>query len=193
MRDIIVIGAPVGGGATIVQVIASLPADLNVSIFVALHTTPENPILLADVLNGPGRMRAAEALNGEPITTRRIYVATDGNHLLVRNGEVHLSSNGHETNHRPSIDGLFSSAAGAYGARVVGVLLLHCHDDGSAGLRAIRRAGGRTITHRNISMLQAPKHPETREALSDEHLELEQIAPRILEYLHQTNGTKGRH
>jgi two-component system chemotaxis response regulator CheB len=170
-----------------------LPANLDVSIFVVLHATAQNPILLADVLNGPGRMRAAEALNGEPITSRRIYVATDGHHLLIRNGEVDLRANGQKTNHRPSIDVLFSSAAVAYGARVVGVLLLHCRDDGSEGLQAIRRAGGRTITHRNESMLEEPKHPETGEALSDEHLELEQIAPRILEYLHQGNATSGAH
>jgi two-component system chemotaxis response regulator CheB len=193
MRDIILIGAPVGGGATIAHLIGSLPADLNVSIFVVLHATSQNPILLADVLNAPGRMRAAEALHGEAITRRRIYVAADGRDLLIRNGEVQLSSNGQETNHRPSIDVLFSSAAGAYNARVVGVLLLHCHDDGSAGLHAIRRAGGRTITHRNESMLQAPKHPETGEMLSDQHLDLEQIAPRILEYVHQANGTNGEH
>lgn len=193
MRDIIVIGSPVGGGATIAQLIGKLPADLDASVFVVLHTTPDNPILLADVLNAPGRMRAAEALHGEPIARRRIYVAADGHHLLVRNGQVHLSANGQKANHRPSIDVLFSSAAEAYNVRVIAVLLLHCHEDGSAGLHAIRRAGGRTITHRNESMLHEPKHPETGYVLSDEHLDWEQIVPRVLQYVHESNGTNGGH
>ncbi|MFN2475007.1 MAG: chemotaxis protein CheB [Chthoniobacterales bacterium] len=191
MRDIIVIGAPVGSGAAIAHLIGKLPADLDVSVFVVLHTTPENPILLADVLNAPGRMRAAEALHGEAINRRRIYVAADGHHLLIRNGEVNLSANGQKTKHRPSIDVLFSSAAEAYNARVIGVLLLHCEGDGSAGLHAIRRAGGRTITHRNERMTEQPKHGETGDLLSDEHLDLEQIPPRVLEYVHEANGANG--
>lgn len=193
MRDIIVIGSPVGGGAFIAQLIGKLPADLEASVFVVLHTTPDNPILLADVLNAPGRMRAADALHGEPITRRRIYVAADGHHLLIRNGQVHLTENGQKTNHRPSIDALFSSAAEVYNVRVIAVLLLHCDEDGSAGLHAIRSAGGRTITHRNERMTAQPKHPETDDVLSDEHLDLEQIAPRVLEYVHEANGTNGAH
>lgn len=193
MRDIIVIGSPVGGGAAIAQVIGGLPGDLNASVFVVLHTKRDNPLLLADVLNAPGRMRAAEALHREPIAPRRVYVAADGHHLLVRNGHVQLSANGQQTNHRPSIDLLFSSAAEAYKTRVIGVLLLHGKDDGRIGLEAIRRAGGRIITHRNEMMPEPPAHARSGDALSDEHLELGQIAARIVEFVHEANGSSGAH
>lgn len=188
MRDIIVIGSPVGGAAAIAQLVGELPADLEAAVFVVLHTARGNPILLSDVLSAPGRMRAADALHCEPITCRRVYVAANGHHLLVRNGEVHLSANGVKANHRPSIDVLFSSAAEAYKTRVVGVLLLHLNDEGSNGLHAIRHTGGRTITHSNESMPDAPRHSESGDVLSDEHLEHEQIAPRLVEFVHEANG-----
>ena len=46
---------------------------------------------------------------------------------------------------RPSIDVLFDSAADTYGVGVAGVLLTGANDDGTEGLRAIRRRGGVTI------------------------------------------------
>jgi|GEM_PF-3847062 len=188
MRDIIVIGAPVGGGATLVQLASRLPPDLDAAVFVVLHATPESPILLADVLNAPGRMRAAEAIEGETIERRRIYVAADGKHLMIRDQKVHLSANGFDTPHRPSIDALFTSAAETYNARVVGVLLLHSREGGSRGLHVIRKAGGRTIAHRNEQMPEKPRHPETLEELAHDHLEIDKIVPRLVAYVNGTNG-----
>ena len=188
MRDIIVIGAPVGGAAALLQLAGRFPPDLEASVFVVLHATPENPILLADVLNAPGRMRAADAIDGEAIERRRIYVAADGKHLMMRDGKAYLSANGTEHPRRPSIDVLFTSAAEAYNARVIGVLLLHAREDGSRGLHAIRKAGGRTITHRNEQMPEKPRHPETSEELAHDHLEIDEIAPRLVAYVNGANG-----
>jgi two-component system chemotaxis response regulator CheB len=50
-----------------------------------------------------------------------------------------------ESGHRPAIDPLFRTAANTYGSRVVGIILSGMLDDGSAGLREIRRRGGSAI------------------------------------------------
>lgn len=188
MRDIIVIGAPVGGGATLVRLAAALPADLQASIFVVLHTTPENPILLSDVINAPGRMRASEAINGERIEPSRIYVACDGKHLVLDAERIRLTSEAEANSRRPSIDVLFRSAAASHKDRVVGVILLHAREEGIKGLHAIRQNGGKTITHRNDEMSENPRHPDTDENLGDDHLELQEIAPRLISYVHEANG-----
>ncbi len=180
MRDIIVIGAPVGGGAALAELVACFPPDLEASVFVVLQSTETRPILLADVLNAPGRMRATEAIDGEAIAQRRIYVAADGKHLTIRDGAMHLSTTGAKDKHWPSIDLLFLSVADEYKDRVIGALLLNADSDGARGLHAIRQAGGRTVTHRNEQMRTSPAHPETGECLSHHHLDLEQIAPCVL-------------
>ncbi|MEO6970507.1 MAG: chemotaxis protein CheB [Chthoniobacterales bacterium] len=187
MRDIIVIGAPVGGGAALIRLAASLPPDLRASVFVVLHTA-ENPLLLADVLNAPGRMRATEAVEGEPIQSSRIYVARHGKHLVLEAEKIRLTSDPEENNHRPSIDTLFRSAASAHKTRVVGVILVHAREDGILGLQAIRQNGGRTVSHRNEQMPDKPCHPETREELVHDHLEIEKIAPRLIAYVNSANG-----
>ncbi len=188
MHDIIVIGAPIGGAAALARLAAALPSDLQASIFIVLHSAPENPILLADVLNAPGHMRASEAIDGERIEQRRIYIACDGEHLVLDEGEIRLTSDPEESKRRPSIDILFGSAAATHKHRVVGVILLHAADDGVRGLHAIRRNGGRTVTQRNEQMPEPPRHPETNEELVHDHLHLEEIAPRLIFYVREANG-----
>ena len=46
---------------------------------------------------------------------------------------------------RPSIDVLFESAADAYGAGLVGLVLTGANEDGAAGLKAVAAAGGLTF------------------------------------------------
>lgn len=189
LRDIVVIGAPLGGATALAQVIGDLTAELDASVFVALHNQRDKPILLADVLNDRRGLRASVAIDGEPIERRRIYVAADDAHLTIDGGRVRVGQNRSSGPH-PSIDRLFSSAAEDYTTRVIGVLLLHCRDDGALGLHAIRSRGGRTITHRNNEMPDEPKHPTLGESLSDAHLELEKIGAHVLHYAHGGNGER---
>jgi two-component system chemotaxis response regulator CheB len=46
---------------------------------------------------------------------------------------------------RPSIDVLFESAADAYGAELVAVVLTGSNDDGAAGVRRVLERGGRVV------------------------------------------------
>jgi two-component system, chemotaxis family, protein-glutamate methylesterase/glutaminase len=188
MRDIILIGAPVGGASALTHVVGSLPADLRASVFIVLHATADNPILLADVLNAPGRMRAADAVDGESIEPSRIYIARDGKHLVLDAEKIHLTSDVEENNCRPSIDVLFRTAAASLKERVVAVILVHARRDGIFGLHAVRLGGGRTVTHHNELMQDKLRHPETGEELAHNHLELDEIAPRLIVYVNGSNG-----
>lgn len=188
MRDIILIGAPLGGASALTRLVGSLPADLRASVFIVLHVKPDRPILLADVLNAPGRMRATVAVDGEPIQRSRIYIACVGKHLVLDSDRMRLTSDAEENNRRPSIDVLFRTAATAHKERVVGVILVHAREDGLLGLHAVRLNGGRTMTHRNEQMQDKPRHPETGEELAHDHLGLDEIAPRLIAYVNVSNG-----
>ncbi|MFL6528517.1 MAG: chemotaxis protein CheB [Chthoniobacterales bacterium] len=190
VRDIVVIGAPVGGAGALTSVVSSLPPDLPATVLVVLHARPDKPILLADALSAPGRLRVTEAIDGEPLAPRRIYVAADGKHLRIRNGLIRLEDNAGESACCPSVDELFRSAAEEHRERVVGVALVHVDDEGSIGLASVRRNGGRTITHRNEQMQDPPRDSQNGDLLSHHHLELAQVGPRIVAYVHGKNGVE---
>jgi len=85
---------------------------------------------------------AADAVDCEPIRPGRIYLAPPDRHLLVEAGRVRIGTGPRQNHQRPAVDPLFRSAAHAYGARVVGVILTGLLDDGTAGLLAVKAAGG---------------------------------------------------
>ena len=148
-HDIIVIGASVGGVETLSNLVAQFPEDLSATIFIVLHVIPTATGQLAPLLDRAGPLRATTAQDCEIFEPGRIYVAPPDHHLLVKQGYLRVTRGLRENRVRPAIDPLFRSAAVAYGARVVGVVLTGLQNDGTSGLLAIQRCGG-------ITMVQDP-------------------------------------
>jgi two-component system, chemotaxis family, protein-glutamate methylesterase/glutaminase len=144
-HDLIVMGASAGGVEAIVAVVRALPADLPAAVLVVLHVPADSRSVLPQILERHGRLPASHPEEGESIRPGHIYVAPPNRHLLVGRGVVHLSTGPHENRVRPAIDPLFRSAALAYGARVIGVVLSGTLDDGTAGLVTIVRRGGLAV------------------------------------------------
>src|SRR5262245_12934321 len=102
-RDIIVVGASMGGVAALTRLVRGLPADLPAALFVVCHVSPDSPSVLPEILSRQGPLPAAHARDGEPIAHGRIYVAPPDRHLLLQPGSVRLSRGPRESHHRPAI------------------------------------------------------------------------------------------
>jgi two-component system chemotaxis response regulator CheB len=77
-------------------------------------------------------------------------VAAPGHHLVVQDGRARLLEGDSVNWVKPAIDPLFRSGAREYGSRFVAVILTGMLNDGSAGLVAVRQAGG-------VAVVQDPK------------------------------------
>lgn len=65
------IGGSAGAVAAVQALCAELPANVSAAFFVAVHTAPEGPGLLGDIINRRSAIPAALARDGEPIEAGR--------------------------------------------------------------------------------------------------------------------------
>jgi two-component system chemotaxis response regulator CheB len=181
---LVVIGASLGGLYALMDLLGALTTDFPVPIVVVQHRSADDDdeTRLGEVLSRYSALPVRDIDHGERIAPPGVYLAPADYHVLIDGGRFELTVDDVEQYSRPSIDVLFESAARAYRADVVGVLLTGYGHDGTAGMRAIRAAGGVTIAQDPESALQGamPRHAIEARAAS-EVLPLDAIAPRLLE------------
>lgn len=144
-RAAIALAASAGGVEALSDVIGGLPPDIPAAVLVVLHVTPIGPSVLPSILSRHGHLPAMHPADGELLHEGNVYVAPPDRHLVVIGDRAHISVGPRENGSRPSADPLFRSVARAYGRHAAGVVLSGALDDGTAGLAAIKRAGGLTI------------------------------------------------
>ena len=144
-HDIVVMGASAGGLEVVAQIVEHLSATLSAALFVVIHTGPDTPGILPQILMRRSEWPARHARDGERIQHGVIYCAPPDHHLLLQDGHVQVLHGPKENGFRPAIDPLFRSAAAAYSTRVVGVILSGALDDGVHGLMRIKQRGGVAI------------------------------------------------
>jgi two-component system chemotaxis response regulator CheB len=181
---LVVIGCSFGGLYALMELLGRLTTDFPAPIVIVQHRSSDDrdEHRLAHVLGRYSALPVKDADHGEAIAAPQVYLAPADYHVLVDGGRFELTVDELVMYSRPSVDVLFESAARAYGAEVVGVLLTGYGHDGTAGMRAIRGAGGWTIAEDPDTALQPAMPRSAIEAGAvSEVLTLDAIAPRLLE------------
>lgn len=144
------IGASWGGLKAVGQVLADLPAELDLPIAIAQHRHPDSQEgTLAELLQAQTDRTVLDVEDKMAIEPGYVYIAPPNYHLLVERGSFALSVDERIKFARPSIDVLFETAAHAYGAGVIGIILTGANDDGAHGLARIKKVGG-------VALIQDP-------------------------------------
>jgi two-component system chemotaxis response regulator CheB len=143
--DVVAIGASAGGLHALTAVLSPIASNFPSSILVVQHLDPHHKSFMDGLLGRQTSLRVKQAQHGELLLPGVVYIAPPDKHLLVGPGKVQLAHSQMVHYSRPSIDLMFESVAGTYGSRSIGVILSGSNRDGSAGIRAIREAGGTTL------------------------------------------------
>ena len=144
-NGVVAVGASAGGIEALTELAAGMPTDLPFAVLVVIHMSRHTPSLLAQIIDRNGPLPAVAAVDGAVLEAGRIYAAVPDHDLLASDHRVALSDGPCESGLHPSIDVLFRSVALDYGPHAIGVLMSGLLDDGVAGLRAIKAAGGVTV------------------------------------------------
>jgi two-component system, chemotaxis family, protein-glutamate methylesterase/glutaminase len=185
--DIVVIGISTGGPQALKVLIPKLPSGFPAPIAIVLHMPVGYTELYARKLDEQSQLTVIEAHGGELVEAGHVYIAPAGRHLTMRRnaaGQVltHLDVRPIDTPYRPSVDALFHSAADAYGARVLGIVMTGMGSDGREGAAWIKAKGGTVLTEAEETCVVYGMPRSIVEAgLSDGAVALDRMVDTLLE------------
>jgi two-component system chemotaxis response regulator CheB len=186
----IAIGASTGGPQALQILLRGLmPIASRIPILITQHMPPMFTTILAEHISRVCDGRAHEAAHGEPVKPGHIYIAPGARHMLIerRGGGMSIALSDAPPVHfcKPAVDPFFDSAAAAFGANLLGIVLTGMGIDGASGVQKIAGAGGAVIVQDQASsvvwgMPGAAAHTGQCSAI----LPIDDIAPRILKFFH---------
>ena len=141
----VAIGASAGGFKEIITIVEGLPLSFAGTLIVATHREPKHENILANILAKRARVRVEEPEDEDSLECTTIYVGSSDETVEVdgKQFDVEVDTSRYARMHR--IDDLFKSVAESAGKNAVGVILSGMLSDGTAGMRAIKDAGGRCV------------------------------------------------
>lgn len=183
--QLVAIATSTGGPAALHHLFSGLPGDFPAPILVVQHITPGFMPGLADWLNSSSDLQVKVAEQAEPLLPHTIYLGPDDHHLGVSGRRtILLSASPPVGGFRPSGTALFDSVAQVFGASVLAVILTGMGEDGVAGLRAVRQAGGRIIAQdEKSSVVFGMPGVAVAAGLADLVLPLDAMAARLVEWV----------
>ena len=187
--DIVVLGISTGGPQGLRVVIPRLPADFPVPVAMVLHMPVGYTAMYAQRLNEISALEVVEVGEGDVLRPGVVWLAPAGRHLtFVRSPGnavlAHLDIRPHDTQHRPAVDVLFSSAAHVFGSRVLGVVMTGMGNDGLLGAAHIKAQGGTIITEDESScVVYGMPRAVVEASLSDRVATLDDMADAIMELI----------
>ena len=145
----LVIAASTGGPRALETLLPALRQRTDLPILVVQHMPPKFTSSFAESLARLSGSTVVEAKDGDLVRAQTTYIAPGGKHLLLRLDQGRLVTGVNEqppeNGCRPSADVLFRSAAAALYGDLVAVVLTGMGRDGTAGLGAVKRAGGYSL------------------------------------------------
>ena len=179
---VVVIGTSAGGFAALRTVLGGLPADFPAAVFVVQHVgNPETS--LAELLARTCKLPVVWGAAGQTLAPGTVYVAPRDRHLVMTSTHVDVSCAPRENFARPAIDVTLRAAAQAFGAKAAGVILTGHLNDGTAGMYALKLAGG-TVIAQDPEEAEHPDMPQSviRHVEVDRCLRLAFIADALVEF-----------
>ena len=139
------IGASAGGLEVFKRLLGDLPDDTGFAFVVVQHLDPNHHSMLAEILARATTMPVSEAADGMPVEANHVYVIPANLDLTMAHGALKLAPRTQTPGTHMPIDRFLRSVAEQCGSRAIGIILSGTGSDGSAGVEAIKAAGGMTF------------------------------------------------
>lgn len=147
--SVLAIGSSTGGPSALQMILTEIPKDMPCAIVISQHMPRGFIAPLASRLNTLCSIKVKEAQSSESVLPGTAYLCPGGSHMSFsmygKDIKINLTESKEEDKYTPSVDEMMSSVANVFPVKPMGVILTGMGNDGSVGLKDIRRAGGVTV------------------------------------------------
>ncbi|MFD1605650.1 chemotaxis protein CheB [Flavobacterium artemisiae] len=182
---VVIIGGSAGSLQALLQILPFIEPPTTFAMVIVVHRKNSDEQTLEDLIALKAKIKVREVEDKVALEAGYIYIAPSNYHLLFEKNETLSLDTSEKINYsRPSIDVSFESAAEIYGSFLMGILLSGSNSDGTAGLKAIKKAGGVIVVQNPLSA-DMPFMPNN--AILHTHPDLILNTEEILELLKNIN------
>jgi two-component system CheB/CheR fusion protein len=139
------IGASAGGLEAFKQLLGALPMDTGMAFVLVQHLEPTHKSVLTPLLARATKMPVQEVREGMHVEPNHVYVIPANADMSLLDGLLHIVGRKATAGRHLPIDHFFASLAETRGPQAIGVILSGTASDGTAGIKAIKQAGGITF------------------------------------------------
>ena len=179
---VVVLAASTGGPATVMRLAPGFTRDFPAAVILVQHMPAAFTTQYATQLAEFTGIRVKEAEPNESIQPGMLYICPGGQHLRVTpSGRIQLDgTSGRINGYLPNIDATMESVAAYAGAMSIGAILTGMGNDGAAGAKAIKAAGGLVLAQNEATCVIFGMPAEAIKAGAvDEVLGIDEIYPAI--------------
>jgi two-component system chemotaxis response regulator CheB len=179
---VVVLAASTGGPATVMRLAPGFTRDFPAAVILVQHMpaafTTQYAVQLAEFTG----IRVKEAEPNEFLQPGTLYICPGSHHLRVTpNGRIQLDgSTGRINGYLPNIDATMETVAAYAGAMSIAAILTGMGNDGTAGAKAIKAAGGLVLAQDEATCVIFGMPAEAIKAAAvDQVLGIDDIYPAI--------------
>ncbi len=182
---VVAIGASTGGPPALQSILSAFPEQPPFAVLISQHMPQGFTRTFAERLNRLSAFEVKEAADGDRLRPGRVFVAPGGRDIIVQSiadeAFVKTVAPIPSDSFVPSVNRMFISCAGAFGSRLLAVVLTGMGNDGCHGVKAVKAAGGQVVAESESS---AVIFGMPREAIAtgavDKVVPLDQMAGEIM-------------
>ena len=144
---VVAIGASAGGLAAFESFFAglSVAGEPGLALVLVQHLAPDHKSLLPELIQRFTPLPVHEAHDGMALQANHVYTMPPNVDMALFNGTLQLLAPVTRRGLRLPIDHFFASLAQDRGSQAIGIVLSGTGSDGTAGVRAIKTAGGMVL------------------------------------------------
>jgi len=182
--SIVGIGASAGGLDALSTFLGNVPENSGLSFIIIQHMEKNRNSILVDLLQKDTNMKVVQADDNISAQPNFVYVIPPNKNMSIKDNVIHIFDYKEtKTIHLP-IDFFFSSLAEDKKEKSIGVILSGMGNDGTVGLREIKKKGGGVfIQEPSTAKFQGMPLSAIEEGLADVISTVKTMPPKIISYI----------